>query len=444
MSVVTVMDDRPDRSRMWRRVQWLSLGLILLGCCVGIAVPAGAGWDFANFYDAGHRVAAGQIRDLYDPTSQIDGRPPQGTMRFWGTPLSALFYAPLSWFPAPMALVLFKIQNVLAIVAACVVLFAFGRRFVPDSSVARARFAALCAVLALVYQPFWTVFRVGGQTTPTVFLLLAAGMVFHTGFRDWASAVCVVLAVVIKPALAPALLCLLCLSGRSFLVKAVVVGLSAGLASIALLGWPAHRAFLDLMRHGVQFTFPWFYNSSLYVLVDTLHVALGGRPETRFDEPVMAALTLALKAVVLATIAFLVVKSRRRRWPPAARRHFALVLSILFFLWWSPTLWEHYLALLFIPLVYVVASAERFSRSALVLVGAVFVVSLAQNIILMDWLRRHASFDSPLALAAIGLLKTAPLVLMLVFVWRHYRELFESYEVPAWERMPRPQDRSRA
>lgn len=404
-----------------------------IGCVVGIVVPAGAGWDFANFYDAGQRVAGRQLRDLYDPLSLIGGEAPQGTMRFWGAPISAFFFVPLSWFPAGTALVLFKIENVLAFAAAFAVLFTFCRRFVPDDEDAQRRFAAVFAFLCLIYQPFWTVFRVGGQTTPTVLLLLATAVHFHMQRRDWWSSSLVVLATLVKPALAPALVCLLCLSGRSFALKTIVLLAAIGVASIALLGWPIHLAFLDLMRTGVQSTFPWYYNSSLYILVDAVRTAAGTGTETG-----TSLLTYVVKAIVLGTIVFLVLKSRAQSWTTAARRHWAFIVSILFFLWWSLTLWEHYLELLFIPLIYVVASSQWFSRSARVLVGAIFALSLTQNLIVTGWLRHTVSPDATLPLLIITTLKAGPLLLMLVFAWRHYRELFRSYEAPAWRGVAGP------
>src|SRR5687767_13195777 len=103
--------DKTDTYKHWT---WLFMGLIGAGCLVGIAVPAGLGWDFANFYDAGRRIAAGQVVDLYSPASPIAGQPPQGSTGFFGAPLSAVLYLPLAPFPARTALVLFKIQNALA------------------------------------------------------------------------------------------------------------------------------------------------------------------------------------------------------------------------------------------------------------------------------------------------------------------------------------------
>ena len=423
-----------EHSRTYQHLTAIFVGLMLAGCIVGIAVPAGLGWDFANFYDAGRRVAAGQIDDLYTPESLIRGEAPQGTTGFWGAPLSALLYVPMSWFPAETALVLFKIQNVLAFFAAFWVLFLFCEAFVPDEQSARWRFAATFAFLCLIYQPFWTVFRVGGQTTPTVLLLLTLALVFHTNARLWASAVAVVTATLIKPALIPALLFLASVSGFSYLRRMVLVLCAVSLISLALMGWPVHLSFLNLTRGAVRFTYPWYYNSSLYILIDNLRAAIGPTAEAGFFKLLLGGLTYGVQAAALAGVSYLTVKSRSERWPAGARRHFDFVMAITFFLLWSVTLWEHYLAVLFLPIVYVVASRQYFSKGALDLVAAIFVLSVGQNLILTDFLRAHFAFDSLAALLGIGLFKSGPLILMAIFLWRHHQELFRSYGAPAWER----------
>ncbi|MGH9854754.1 MAG: hypothetical protein ACREBD_33400, partial [Blastocatellia bacterium] len=90
------MDYVTDPLRKYQRLTFVCLLLLLVGTVVGIMVPAGPGWDFANFYDTGRRVAAGQIGDLYNPDSLINGEKPQGGLGFYGAPISALLYAPLS------------------------------------------------------------------------------------------------------------------------------------------------------------------------------------------------------------------------------------------------------------------------------------------------------------------------------------------------------------
>ena len=422
--------------RIYRRLTWLAITLMLAGCLVGIAVPAGLGWDFANFYDAGRRASAGQIDDVYDPTSLIAGHTPQGQMRFWGAPISAFFYTPLSGFSAETALLLFKIENVLAFFATFVVLFFFSVRFVSHDRLARWKFAAVFASLCLLYQPFWTVFRVGGQTTPTVLLLLTLALVAHVSGRFWWSALGVVLATLLKPALAPMLLYLLCVAGLSFLRASVSILAAIGLASVAWLGWPIHAIFLELVLNNLQTTFPWPSNSSLYILIDNLRLALGPTADNGVPRVLLVLLTYALRGTVLATVVYLGVKSRSQPWPTGAKRHWDFLLAVLFFLLWSVTLWEHYLSMLFLPLVYVVAAHQHFSRRALGLVAAIFVLSLGQNLIFTNFLRGQFAFSSAPALVGIALFRSGPLLLTLVFLWRHARELFGSYTATAWVSFP--------
>jgi hypothetical protein len=112
------------------------------------------------------------------------------------------------------------------------------------------------------------------------------------------------------------------------------------------------------------------------------------------------------------------------------------MLAIAFFLLWSPTLWEHYLTVLFPLLAYIVASREQFSGRARALVSVIFLLSLGQNLILMDWLRGRFAFDSAVTLTGIALLKSGPLWLTLILLWRHYPDVFRSYSVPAWAAIP--------
>jgi hypothetical protein len=422
---------QPNVYRHWTR---LSIALIVAGCVAGIAVPAGLGWDFANFYDAGRRAAAGQITDLYNPDSPIGGLAPQGQTGFFGAPLSAFFYVPLSPFSAETALVLFKIQNVLALGVAFVVLFAFYRPFVPADRLAQSRFAALFAFLVLIFQPFWTIFRVGGQTTPTVLMLLTLGLVAHTRNRLWTSAICVVLAALVKPALAPAVVLLACVSGVAFLWRLVAALGAAGLLSLALMGWPVHAAFLDLMARSSRLTYAWYFNSSIYILIDSVRAYAGDAATTGALRWTFAGLSYALKGAVVLTILWLTIRGRREIPSAAARRHFEFTLAMVFFLLWSPTVWEHYLALLFPLLIYVVAARGHFSPPAIAVVALIFVLSVGQNLILINWVRYGFQIDSLPELVGVALVKSAPLLLTMVLLWRHAGELLQSHAAPAWSR----------
>jgi hypothetical protein len=406
--------------------------LILAGCLAGIIVPAGLGWDFANFYDAGHKALVGQVADLYDPTSRIAGEEPQGRMTFWGVPISSYFYAPLAWLPPRTALTVFKIQNTLAIFIALLILYSHTRQFVGHSPLARQAFAAAFVLLALVYQPFWTIYRVGGQTTPTVFLLLVLGLLCHTSSRFKLSAACFVLAVLIKPAFAPGLLLLGLVSGfRFFRATAVLLLVIAGI-SVLVMGWSIHEEFLVRMLEGSRRSTTWLYNSALTVWIENLRVLSDPDPTTYSRPPLLSALVFMIKVAVLALFVWLYASARARPWSSRARLHYHYLLAVLFPLLIAPVVWEHYLSLLFLPLAYFVAAHRHFSRSALWTVGLIFFFAIGQNLILVNWLDARFTYDSASELLIVGLFKSAPLLLTLVLLWRHRDELFESYAAPAW------------
>ncbi len=408
------------------------MALIGAGCLIGIAIPAGLGWDFANFYDAGRRVAAGQIPDLYSPLSLINGVPPQGRTGFFGAPISALFYLPLAPFSAETALILFKIQNVLAYAATFTILLAFYRPLVPGDNQARLKFTAVFAFLCLIYQPFWTVFRVGGQTTATVLLLISIGLVAHTRGRLWVSAICVVLAALIKPSLAPTLILLGGLTGLSYVMKLAAVLAVAGALSLVVMGWPVHLSFLDLMARSSKLTYAWYFNSSIYVVVENLRLFAGPNAASGAPRAALLILTYALKASVVLTVLWLAWRSRRAAWTDAARRHADFLLAVVFFLLWSPTVWEHYLSLLFPFLIFVVATRAYFSRQALIVVALIFVLSLGQNLIVVNWFRYGFAVESLPALVGVALVKSAPLLLTLLLLWRHADEWLSSHAATRW------------
>jgi hypothetical protein len=401
--------------------------LIVTGSIVGILVPAGPGWDFANFYDTGRRVAAGQTSELYNPYSLIDGQPPQGQLGFYGTPISAWLYAPLSLFSVPAAMIAFKIQNTLAYFAGLILLFRYNRGFAAQSGFSPWTFAALFSGLSLAYQPLWTVYRVGGQSTPTVFLLLVAAVICHARSQFLASAACMVAIVLIKPAFVFGLMFLTLFSGWRFFMN--VAGLLAlgGVASLVTMGWEAHQAFLSAMAQGSQQSAPWFYNSSLYVVSENLKLI--GIHNRIIDIAVVMG-----KGLCLAVCCFVIFKSRKSQLPETARRHFDIHTAVVFSLLVSQIVWEHYLTALFPLLVYFAASKNYFDRSGLWLGAAIFAAAAWQNLILVNLIRSLNSFDTLPGLIFIGIVKAAPLLLTLLFVSRYYRDWISTYRSPAWSR----------
>lgn len=414
--------------RLYKRAAIMLLAIIVIASIVGVLVPAGIGWDFANFYDTGRRAAAWQIEDLYSPESRIAGESPQGGMAFWGAPVSALLYAPLSLFSPNMALIAFKIENMLACFAGLWLLYRHNLRFIGRDRESQWRYAAIFCALILVFQPFWSIYRVGGQTTPTVFLLLVIALISLTENRLWIAAVCLILAVLIKPGFVFILVPLTLLSGWRFVRNLAVTSAGIGIFSIILMGWGVHEQFLKMMIRGSQGGYPWFYNSSLYVAAENLKL-LASPPVV---SPFLGLTVTAVKAIVLGLTFYLLWVGRKKIEQPEAARHFNFQIACVFTLLISQTVWEHYLAVMFIPLSYIVASCRSTSRGASILLGLIFLFSAGQNIILINVLRYRFDFNTVPELILAGLLKSAPLVLMLIFLAFYNRQMLRSYQTPAW------------
>ena len=406
--------------------------IIAVAATIGIVVPAGPGWDFANFYDTGRRVLAWQIADLYDASSLVAGSSPQGGMAYWGAPLSALLFAPLGLLAPGAALVVFKLLGTAAFFVALWILYRHNRSFVDQSEEAQWRFAATYAGAVLLFQPFWSVYRVGGQTTPIILLLLAVAMIGHIRDRPWLTSGCLVAAVAIKPAFVIALVALSLLGGWRTIRAAAAWGACWGLASVLLLGWQVHLSFLDVMREGLGNSYSWLYNSSLYVAADNLK--LSASPPV--SPSLVGGAVVLIKLSMLVLLGWLVWRSRHRELPAIGRRHFDFLLALTFCLLLSQTVWEHYLALLFPLLAYVVAVSRQFSRGAMALITAIFILSIGQNVT-FTVLFRSVDVASPVALVVLGLIKSAPLLLTVAFLVRYHEELLGSYQTEHWLRQAR-------
>ena len=417
---LAVGDVMLPRHRYWA---WFLFAVLLCGTLVAIVVPAGPGWDFANFYDAGARVAAGLSEDLYELGRPIDGREPQGLMEFWGTPISAWVYAPMSVLSPSVALMVFKAENALAYFAALVLLYRHNLHFVGRSRLERSRFALTFLALAVIYQPFWTVYRVGGQTTATVLLLFTLGFLSYVRGRFLWAALWLIVGIAIKPAFVSVLVILMAVSGTRFFWSSMAVGLLAVGGAMVLMGWSVHQEFLTFVMSAADRHSPWIYNSSIYVPIQTIRSFL---PDVASG--VVAGAASALRLVVVATTAFLLITSRRQNWSIAVRRHFYFLIALCASLLLSPIVWEHYLAFLFLPLIYLIASARHFSRSARVAIIVMVLLASWQNLIIINLLHSVTDWNTPTKSVTISLLKSGSLLLLLFFLWTYRSGLFKSHE----------------
>jgi hypothetical protein len=393
----------------------LGLVLIGLGCLGGIIVPAGPGWDFANYYDAGHKALVGQIPDLYDKYALIEGRPPQGAMAFLGAPITSYLFVPLALVSPALALVLFKIENTLCLWLSLALIWRHVHAAAGPSRHDQIVYTALFVVAALLFQPFWTVYRVGGQATPSVLLLLTLGWLAHTSGRMWLSALLFVVAVALKPFLVTGLVLLLLVSGAPFLIATAVIGAVLALGAVLIMGWEIHEVFLRKLLSGADFG-PIKYNSGVLAWMDAAFVG-----------PIHTWATNLARAALVGVFIWLARGARGFGLSGAAARSFYFALALAFAIYVTPVTWNHYLAFLFPILAPVTADWRRMGRETWVVVALLIMVSVTQNLILLIWLDGKINIDSRGENLSVALVNGLPLMLGLWLFLRRRADVYAAF-----------------
>jgi hypothetical protein len=397
---------------------------IIIGSVGGIAMQRGLTWDFANFYVAGQKALFGQFGDLYDVKALVGGSEPLSDMPFFSLPATSFFYLPLALFRPEVSLVLFTTFSALCTWAGLWALYQHMRSFAAPGDPA---FAGLFALAALGFQPFWTIFLVGGQTMPLVFLLMVLGLVWFTAARMAAAAAAGVLVVLIKPVFLPGLALLFLFGGHRFRLWAAGLSAAAAAVSFALVGWEPHLAFLRQMADAAAAVEKVFFISHMFAWLEPLFVSVA---EYESRAPVPGDLTAA-RLVVRLLLIWLFVRAYlpffRSAAPEAGKRHLLFVLSLILPLVLSPIVWEHYLVLLFVPLAQMIAARRHFPRVVQGLLVLTVLSCAVQNIWVVQKLERAFGIDIWAEAFALALAKsvTMALVVAVMLVWR--REYLRSY-----------------
>lgn len=418
-----------------RSIAWMAMALILALVVEGILRPRGLTLDFANFYDAGQKARAGEFTGLYDPFATIAEQPPFGNMSFFSAPLTSYFYIPLALLPPVLASMLFKLAGTLAQVLGLWLLY---RTFAPLAGPAeedRARFLALFAVAALLFQPFWVIYGVGGQTTPFVFLMLVlAYLALQRGWFGW-MAVLMSLVVVIKPAFAPAAILLFLVLPNRFRLVALICGLGFGFGSFWVFGSDLHRQFLALVLGETSGLLAPWRNSSPFSWIEPLFVQ-----PAEYDAPghlpvLVRQIETALRIGVATLIIISLIRHRRGVLKVPADRHVIFASAMLLAIVLSPVVWAHYLTLLFIPLAALIALRRHLPGVAVALLAIAVVVAVGQNLILLKALIRVIGTDSTGAILALAVLKSLPAVLILMVALFAHRGVRHALADPGWVRL---------
>jgi hypothetical protein len=409
-----------------RRVAIALVTLLIVVNLIAILVPAGLGWDFANYYDAGRKVLVGQIGDLYRSDVPISGEAPQGGMTFLSAPITAYLYLPISVLSPEPALVAFKVQSALALGATLYLLWRRLRGLAHGDPEASGRFTILFLAAALLYQPLWTIYRVGGQVTPWALLLLVVGWLFHERGRFWISASCWIAAVAIKPFLAPGLLLLALVSEKRFFVATAVAGMIAAAGSIGLLGWDIHAVFLMRLLEDANRLFPNAYNSGLLAWVDALLIPFEQMKSGLQRPGGIVLVEIAIRISILALWLVLSVSVRRH----AERRSLQFLLAMALPVFITPVAWEHYLAFLFPALAVAIAVRNRLSAAGRLLLATIIVVSLGRNLVLIMAVDGLIGSASKAQLVSMALFNSLPITLAIFFLVVFHRKLYAGFADP--------------
>lgn len=361
-------------SELYYLLGFVSLFLLAVVLAHGILSPRGLYLDFANFYDAGKKAAAGETENLYDEFAMISGKAPYGHMRFFGTPISAYAYAPLAAFPPVVAAILFKIFSTLCILVGLFLLYRRFGAFVAEED--RPGFFFFFCAAALLFQPFWTVLQVGGQSSSVAFLLFLIGLLWYERGSDVAAAIALSVVVCLKPAFASAAIAMFLMSTHKFRAGLLVSGVIGLGISLALMGWDIHQQFLGMVLSEGS-SAPERWNSSALAWLAPIFYS-DGDPEIYFKVRLIA--SLALVTLWLSTAFF----TRKRRQNDAAARYFIFLICGMVALSLSPIVWSHYLMILFIPVAQTIAFRRQMPRGAVILVLLAVLAATIQNLLVVN------------------------------------------------------------
>lgn len=415
-----------------RLAGWGALLLIALATVHGILVPRGVWLDFANFYDAGSKALIGETVNLYDEFAKIGGEDPFGNMAFFSAPISSYFYAPLAALAPDPAIIAFKVASAIAIYAGLFLLFRHYRRLIPADPLPRAMYFAGFCVAALLFHPFWTVFQVGGQTTPFVFLMFVIGLIAYERGHYPIVALLYVPMVLIKPAFGLAALILFIVSPMRFRLTALIGGGVAVLVSILVIGLDVHLEFLTFLSVKSGELAPAQFNANLFGWIDPLLLDRETYGAIDDTPPDLRLIGTVARLVVLIGIGVFIWATLGGDLPDRAARGLVYMVAMLASLVVTPVVWGHYLMLLFPIIVHALVFSNRLPVFCMILIGLAVCAGVIQNLWILNKVIEIVGIDTKETLLMVSVARSASMALITLAVLGFARSLIATGRAPEW------------
>ena len=364
-----------------RLIFWLLVALLAIRVTGHVSSPAGLNWDFTGFYNTGARVFQGEIQNIYKQESPIAGKPRELTKPFEyvGFPLSAYLFAPLGLFSTRVGLLVFKV-----VCAACygLGLFLLYRHFhthtLPgwNMELQLNCFLFLC----LVFEPFWRVFPVGGQSTPFAFLMLVMFLSAYVKSRLAAAALFLSVAILVKPFLGPVVYVFLLARDWKFLMWLTGTFTLEGSLSLSLVGPGLHWEWIRIvLQESQRWSMAWWYNCSILGFAANFWRYLQPLRSAEIVPPALFVIQIVFRSFLVLFFARLVQKVRTTSAPELPKKHSYVLLGIVLSLFIPGIVWEHYLVFLIIPLLYLISYRQDIPRGAQTVTVLILLLTLRAN-----------------------------------------------------------------
>ncbi|MGR3762385.1 hypothetical protein ACUXV3_19965 (plasmid) [Roseobacteraceae bacterium NS-SX3] len=402
----------------YRRIALAAVLLLAAGGVAGIAIERGLGLAFSAYYDTGQRVLAGQIADLYQSKALIAGAPPLGHTTYPGMPLASYALAPLAWLDPHSALAVFKALNTLALWGGLLLLYRHLKPLVAGGPAQEAAFLALYLCAALLFQPFWTIYRTGGSQMPFIFLLYVIGLIHHTRGNYAVSAACLFGGGLLNPEYFLALALPFAMSPGRFRLAVLVLAAGTAAASLLLCGAEVHRDLAQRLVYESRHLELPYLSANMMTWAETLMLRFADYGQLYIPGPVAAAV-FALR-LAAAGLLLLVFRQVAAACSGPAQRHFCFLVTILLQPIIGFTTFSPELAQFFLPLMCVLAWRQNFPPAARAVLWVALGFAVFHNAWVTRFLIRVLGEDSWADLMLLGTPKSVTMFLtvLLLLLWR--------------------------